>query len=212
MRFRTSGLLNTPGPGAGVLFSSAPAPWLPWGIFPSVPHSMDEGLTLLILMASCASLHESIHDYALLSVINKWLYLCVDSERKSSREACMSVKPWWYNTVPGTWGRIKYLDRGREGREKKDRKMQKWAWECSLEGSLDAVMESCLRTFGRWCPTAEQQHLCTQWHLTASVGIPALPPLAVWPGMRHLNLLNPIPSSVELRIILIPPHRILVRI
>ena len=106
MRFSTSGLLNTPGPGAGVQFSSPPAAWLPWGIFPSVPHSIDEGLTLLILMASCASLHESIHDYTLLNVINEWLYLCVDSEHKGSREVCISVKPWQYNTVPSTWGRI----------------------------------------------------------------------------------------------------------
>lgn len=39
-----------------------------------------------------------------------------------------------------------YMDGGRKGGEKKDRKMQKWAWECSPEGSLDAVVESCLRT------------------------------------------------------------------
>ena len=121
MRFHTSGLLNTPGPGAGVLFSSAPAPWLPWGIFPLVPHSMDEGLTLLILMASCASLHESIHDCTLLNVINEWLYLCVDSEHKGSREACMSVKPWWYNTLPGTWGRIIWMGEEKGGKRRIER-------------------------------------------------------------------------------------------
>ena len=98
-------------------------------------------------MQLCASLHESIDDFTLLNVINERSYLCVDSECKGSRETCMSVKPWQYNTVPGTWGRIKYLDGGRKRGEKKDRKMQKWAWECSPEGSLDAVVESCLRTF-----------------------------------------------------------------